>query len=177
MLVLESLEHAQERGVEILAEVIGHAASADAYHITQPNPRADGAIRAIRWALQNARVNTEDIDYINAHGTSTQTNDPLETLAIKTVFGHKAYSLPISSTKSMLGHPLGASGALEAIACIMSMRSGILHPTRNLDNPDPTCDLDYVPHNARQTLVKTVLTNSFGLGGQNAALVLRVFNK
>lgn len=177
VLVLENLEHAQKRGVEILAEVIGHAASADAYHITQPNPQADGAVRAIRWALQNARVNTEDIDYINAHGTSTQTNDPLETLAIKTIFGHQAYSLPISATKSMLGHPLGASGALEAIACIMSMRSGVLHPTRNLDNPDPTCDLDYVPHNARQTLVKTVLTNSFGLGGQNAALVLRVFNK
>ncbi len=176
ILVLESLEHAHGRGAEILAEVLGHAASADAFHIAQPNPQASGAIRAIRWALDDARVNTGEIDYINAHGTSTPANDPLETLAIKTLFGERAYSLPVSATKSMLGHPLGTSGALEAIACIMSIRTGVLHPTRNLDNPDPACDLDYVPHSARSAQVHTVLTNSFGLGGQNAALVLREFN-
>ena len=176
VLVLESLDHARDRSADILAEVLGHGASADAFHIARPNPKASGAIRAMRWALQNARVNTEDIDYINAHATSTQANDPLETLAIKTLFGDRAYSLPVSATKSMLGHPLGASGALEAIACIMSIRTGMVHPTRNLDNPDPACDLDYVPHRARATPVRTVLTNSFGLGGQNAALVLRGFN-
>ena len=175
VLILESLEHAQNRGAEILAEVLGHASSADAFHITQPNPQADGAVRAMRWALEIARINTEDIDYINAHGTSTRANDPLETLAIKTLFQQQAYSLPISATKSMLGHPLGASGALEAIACIMSIRTGVLHPTRNLDNPDPDCDLDYIPHSARKAQVQTVLTNSFGLGGQNAALVLSGF--
>ncbi|HJO33025.1 MAG TPA: beta-ketoacyl-ACP synthase II [Anaerolineales bacterium] len=176
VLVLESLKHARGRGAEILAEVLGHAASADAFHIAQPNPQASGAIRAMRWALDDACVNTDEIDYINAHGTGTLANDPLETLAIKTLFGERAYSLPVSATKSMLGHPLGASGALEAIACIMSIRTGVLHPTRNLDNPDPACDLDYVPHSARSAQVHTVLTNSFGLGGQNAALVLREFN-
>ena len=176
VLVLESLEHARARGADIMAEVLGHGASADAFHIAQPNPQASGAIRAMRWALHNARVNADEIDYINAHGTSTPINDPLETLAIKTLFGKRAYSLPVSSTKSMLGHPLGASGALEAIACIMSIRTGMLHPTRNLDNPDPACDLDYIPHRARSAPVRTVLTNSFGLGGQNAALVLREFN-
>ncbi len=176
VLVLESIEHARSRGADILAELIGHAASSDAFHIAQPNPQASGAIRAMRWALQNARVNTDDIDYINAHGTSTPANDPLETLAIKTIFAERAYSVPVSATKSMIGHPLGASGALEAIACIMSIRTGVLHPTRNLDNPDPDCDLDYIPHHARSTRVRTVLTNSFGLGGQNAALVLREFN-
>ena len=157
--------------------MLGHASSADAYHIAKPNPQAVGAIRAMRWALKHAQVNTEDIDYINAHGTSTTANDPLETLAIKTLFRDRAYSLPISATKSMLGHPLGASGALEAIACIMSIRTGVVHPTRNLDNPDQDCDLDYVPHSARSTPVRTVLTNSFGLGGQNAALVLQGFKE
>lgn len=177
VVILESLEHALDRGADILAELLGHAASADAFHIAQPNPQAEGAIRAIGWALKDAKVNAEDIDYINAHGTSTPANDTLETLAIKSIFRERAYSLPVSATKSMLGHPLGASGALEVIACIMSIRTGIIHPTRNLDNPDPDCDLDYVPHSARSTAVQTVLTNSFGLGGQNASLVLGKFDQ
>lgn len=176
VLVLESLEHARGRGAEILAELLGHASSADAFHIAQPNPLASGAIRAMRWAMQNAQVNIEDIDYINAHGTSTRANDSMETMAIKTLFGERAYSVPVSATKSMVGHPLGASGALEAIACIMSIRTNVVHPTRNLDNRDSDCDLDYIPHSARSRLVRTVLTNSFGLGGQNAALVLREFD-
>lgn len=176
VLILESMEHAQSRGADILAELLGQGASSDAFHMAQPNPQASGAIRAMRWALQNARVNPDDIDYINAHGTGTPANDPLETLAIKTIFAEQAYSIPVSSTKSMIGHPMGASGALEAIACIMSIRTGILHPTRNLDNPDADCDLDFVPHQARSTPVRTVLTNSFGLGGQNASLILGDFN-
>ena len=175
IMVLERLDHATARGAEIYAEVLGHAASADPYHIAMPDPGAHGAIRAMRWALQDANVDYEQVDYINAHGTSTPMNDTLETMAIKSLFGERAYNIPVTSTKSMLGHPLGASGALEAIACALTIRTGVIHPTRNLDNPDQECDLDYVPHTAREQEVRTVLSNSFGLGGQNACLVLARF--
>ena len=175
LVALELLEHAVGRGADIYAEVIGHAAASDTFHIIRPDPEAAGAMRAMKWALQDANVNFDEVDYINAHGTSTPMNDPLETMAIKRVFGKMAYNIPVSSTKSMIGHPLGASGALEAIASIMTLRTGLIHATCNLDEPDPDCDLDYVPHTAREQPVRIVLSNSFGLGGQNACLVLRRF--
>jgi 3-oxoacyl-(acyl-carrier-protein) synthase len=154
--------------------VLGHASSSDAYHIAALDPEGKGAIRSMRWALENAHVNPTDIDYINAHGTSTQANDAMETMAIKQVFGEQAYNIPISSTKSMLGHALGASGALEIVACVMSMVDRVLHPTINYQTPDPECDLDYVPNVARDAKgLRTILSNSFGLGGQNASIVLR----
>ncbi len=170
--ILESYDHAIARNAPILAEVLGYAASADGYHIAKPEPSGIGAERAMRWALDNAQVNPTQIDYINAHGSSTPINDVLETNAIKRVFGAAAYNIPVSSTKSMIGHPLGGSGALEAIACVQSLTTSIIHPTRNLDTPDPACDLDYIPHTARQHDVNITLSNSFGLGGQNACLVL-----
>jgi 3-oxoacyl-[acyl-carrier-protein] synthase II len=172
-LVLESLEHAQSRGARIHAEVMGYASAADGYHIAAPHPEGEGAIRAMEAALQDAAVLPDEIDYINAHGSSTPLNDVMETKAIKAVFGERAYQIPISSTKSMIGHPMGASGALEAIACIRTIEEGQIHPTINYENPDPECDLDYVPNGARAVAVKTTLSNSFGLGGQNACLVLR----
>lgn len=175
IVVLESLEHAQARGARIYAEVLGQGASSDAFHVAQPDPSGEGAIRAMKWALRDARVNLDDVGYVNAHGSSTPINDPLETLAIKRVFGEHAYNLCISSTKSMIGHPMGASGTLEAIACVKTLTTGVVHPTLNLDNPDPECDLDYVPHTAREKNVKVTLSNSFGLGGQNACLVLGKF--
>jgi len=175
MMVLERLEHALARGAHVYAEVLGHAASSDAFHVAQPDPSGAGAIRSMKWALQDARIDPTEIDYVNAHGSSTPINDPLETAAIKTVFGDHAYQLKVSSTKSMIGHPMGASGTLEAIACVKSIESGTIHPTINLENPDPECDLDYVPHTARQAPVRTALSNSFGLGGQNACVVLRKF--
>ncbi len=170
--ILERYTHAKARNAPILAEVLGYAASADAYHIAKPDPSGIGAERAMRWALSNAQTNADDIDYINAHGSSTPINDVLETKAIKRVFGDLSYNIPVSSTKSMIGHPLGGSGALEAIACIQTLNTRIIHPTRNLDHPDPECDLDYVPNTARDHTAKRVLSNSFGLGGQNACLVL-----
>jgi 3-oxoacyl-[acyl-carrier-protein] synthase II len=173
VLIIESLAHALKRGARIYAEILGHASSSDAYHIAALDPEGKGAVRAMRWALEDAHVNPEDIDYINAHGTSTQANDAMETLAIKEVFGEQAYSIPISSSKSMLGHALGASGALEIIACVMSLVDQVLHPTINYENPDPVCDLDYVPNEARQVKgLRHILSNSFGLGGQNASIVL-----
>ena len=174
--VLESLEHAQSRGAQIYAEVMGYASSADGFHIAAPHPEGEGAIRTIRWALSNAGIQPEDVDYINAHGSSTPLNDIMETKAIKDVFGDRAYQIPISSTKSMIGHAMGASGTLEAIACAMSIQENILHPTINYEHPDPECDLDYVPDQARQHTVDTALSNSFGLGGQNACLVLKRYN-
>ena len=174
--VLESLEHAQSRGAQIYAEVMGYASSADGFHIAAPHPEGEGAIRTIRWALTNAGIQPEDVDYINAHGSSTPLNDIMETKAIKDVFGDRAYQIPISSTKSMIGHAMGASGTLEAIACAMSIQENILHPTINYEHPDPECDLDYVPDQARQHTVDTALSNSFGLGGQNACLVLKRYN-
>lgn len=173
VLVLERLDHAQGRGARPYAEVLGHASSSDAYHMAAPDPEAAGAIRAMRWALQDAGLAADDVDYINAHGTSTQANDAGETLAIKTLFGERAYAIPISSTKSMIGHPMGAAGALEAIVCALTIQHGLIHPTINYGIPDPACDLDYVPNAARRAPVRTALSNSFGLGGQNACLVLR----
>lgn len=175
VLVIEELQHALRRGAQIHAEILGQASSSDAYHIAAPDPTAEGAVRAMRWALNDAGLNTSDIDYINAHGTSTPANDASETLAIKKLFGEFAYSVPISSTKSMIGHPMGAAGALEAIACAMTIKDGVIHPTINYENPDPECDLDYVPNTARAAAVRTTLSNSFGLGGQNACLVLRKY--
>ena len=175
IVVLEELEHAKRRGATIYAEVLGHAASSDAFHVAQPDPSGMGAIRAMKWALQDARIDFGEVGYVNAHGSSTPINDPLETKAIKYVFGEHAYNLLISSTKSMIGHPMGASGTLEAIACIKTLGAGVVHPTINLDQPDPECDLDYAPGTAREKNIKVALSNSFGLGGQNACLVLRKF--
>ncbi len=171
--VVESLESALRRGAKILAEILGHSSSSDAYHIAAPDPTSAGAVRAIRWALRDAGIGPDAVDYINAHGTSTPANDLMETNAIKQVFGERARKIPISSTKSMIGHPLGAAGAVEAVACVQTLQSGMIHPTINYDTPDPECDLDYVPNTARAAAVRTVLSNSFGLGGQNACLVLR----
>ena len=175
--VLESLEHAQARGATILAELIGFAASADAYHMVAPCADGEGAARCMRWALEDAGIEPEEVDYINAHGTSTQLNDASETAAIKAALGEHAYQVPISSTKSMIGHTLGASGALESVACIRTLQEGLIHPTINYEHPDPDCDLDYVPNQARQADVRVVLKNSFGFGGQNACLVFRRFEE
>lgn len=175
ILILESLEHAQARGARILAEVTGYGASADAFHIVAPDEDGSGAVRCMQLAIDDAGITTAHIDYINAHGTSTPLNDATETLAIKRVFGEGAYSIPVSSTKSMIGHLLGAAGAVEAIACIKTIQDGIIHPTINYDTPDPKCDLDYVPNIARKAAVRTVLSNSFGFGGQNASLVFQQF--
>ena len=172
LVVLESLEHALARGARIYAEVLGGASSADAYHVAAPDPQGAGAVRAMKRALRDSGAEVTDIDYINAHGTSTPLNDFTETLAIKTVFGEQAYNVPISSTKSMIGHSMGAAGALEAIACVKTIETGIIHPTVNYETPDPKCDLDYVPNTARHTPVNVALSNSFGLGGNNACLVL-----
>ncbi len=174
-LVLESLEHAFTRKARIYAEVAGHATSCDGYNIAAPDPEGAGAIRAMRWALVDAKINPRDVDYINAHGTSTLLNDAGETKSIKKVFGEHAYQLAVSSIKSMLGHALGASGALEAIACALTINESIIPPTINYINPDPELDLDYVPNTARRQDVRVTLSNSFGLGGQNACLVLKKF--
>jgi len=172
-LVLESLDHALQRGARIYAEFGGHASSADGYHMAAPDPEALGPARAMRWALQDAGVSPEQVEYINAHGTSTPLNDPTETKAIKLVFGEHAYKLMVSSTKSMVGHAMGASGALEAVVCVKTIHHDIIPPTINYEFPDPECDLDYVPNHARNRRVNTILSNSFGLGGQNACLVIK----
>lgn len=172
ILVLERLEHAQERGATIYAEILGQASSSDAFHIATPDPEAGGAVRAMRWALEDAGIQPDQVDYINAHGTSTPLNDSTETFAIKRVFGERAYSLPVSSSKSLLGHTLGASGAIEAILCVEALQHGIIPPTWNYETPDPACDLDYVPNAPRPAQLEIVLSNSFGMGGQNACLVL-----
>jgi 3-oxoacyl-[acyl-carrier-protein] synthase II len=171
VLVLESFEHALKRNAKIYAEVSGAGSSADAYHITSPDPDAKGAENAMRAALGEAEVS--EIDLILAHGTGTIANDPAETKAIKAVFGEKAYKTPVVSIKSMLGHTLGAAAALEAVAAVSSIAEGIIPPTINLETPDPECDLDYVPNFLRKAGIKTVLTNSFGFGGQNSALVFK----
>jgi 3-oxoacyl-[acyl-carrier-protein] synthase II len=175
VLVLEELEHARTRGAVILGEVIGHCSTADAFRLTDSHDQGRGAVAAIRGALDDAEVDHSDVSYINAHGTSTPSNDSIETLAIKRVFGEDAYRVPISSTKSMTGHLVSAGGAVEAIACLMAIRDGVLPPTINLENPDPECDLDYVPNEARDRKIDVILSNSFGFGGQNTALVLRRF--
>ncbi len=173
ILVLESLTHAQERGANILAEIIGYGISADAFHITQPSENGEGASRAMQAALNKAGLKTTEIDYINAHGTSTPLNDEVETMAIKTVFGDTAYQIPISSTKSMIGHLIGGAGAVEGAICVMVIQHGIIPPTINLTHPAPECDLDYVPNVARRVNVTTALSNSFGFGGHNSVLVFR----
>jgi 3-oxoacyl-[acyl-carrier-protein] synthase II len=175
ILIMESLQHATARGAQIYAEIGGWGVSADAYHLVQPHPEGIGAAKAMQRALDSAGVSLDEIDYINAHGTSTPINDKSETIAIKRVFGEKAYNIPISSTKSMVGHSLGASGALEAIVCINSINDRIMHPTINQEEADPDCDLDYVPNVAREADLDVVMSNSFGFGGQNAALVIKRF--
>jgi 3-oxoacyl-[acyl-carrier-protein] synthase II len=172
IVVLEELERAKKRGANIYAEVLGCGATADAFHITAPHPEGAGAAQAMRLALHDARLNPQDIGYINAHGTSTPLGDKTETAAIKQVFGPHAYKLAVSSTKSMLGHTLGASGGIATIACALTLRHGIIHPTINYETPDPDCDLDYVPNKARETRVRRVLINSFGFGGHNCSLVI-----
>ena len=173
VVIIESLAHALKRNARIYAEILGHASSSDAFHIAALDPEGKGAMRSMRWALEDAHVNPEDIQYINAHGTSTQANDKMETMAIKHIFGEHAYNLAVSSTKSMLGHALGGSGAIEAIACTLSLFERAIHPTINYETPDPECDLDYVPNMARDMPdLKLLMSNSFGLGGQNASIVL-----
>jgi 3-oxoacyl-[acyl-carrier-protein] synthase II len=175
VLVLEELEHARQRGGVIYAEVLGFGSSFDAYAVTKPDPEARGAARAIEWALQEAQVDRRDIDYINAHGTSTRLNDLMETTAVKRVFGEGARTLPMSSIKSMVGHLIGAAGAVEAAALALTLQDGVLPPTINQTHADPECDLDYVPNNAREVAVKTAMSTSFGFGGQNAAIVMKRF--
>jgi 3-oxoacyl-[acyl-carrier-protein] synthase II len=175
VLILEELERAKRRGATVYAEVLGLGSSFDAYSITKPDPEARGAARAIEWALREARVDRHDVDYINAHGTSTRLNDLMETAAVKRVFGAQARRLPLSSIKSMVGHLIGAAGAVEAVALALTLHDGVLPPTINQTHPDPDCDLDYVPNNARPLPVRTAVSTSFGFGGQNAALVMRRF--
>jgi 3-oxoacyl-[acyl-carrier-protein] synthase II len=176
VLVMESLQHAITRNANIMAELVAYAATSDSFHITQPMESGEGAARAIQNALKNGGVKPEEIDYINAHGTSTQLNDAMETKAIKTAFGDYAYKVPISSTKSMTGHLIGCAGAIEPAICIMTILNGIIPPTINYENPDPDCDLDFVPNTARQAVVNTALTNSFGFGGHNSVLILKKYS-
>jgi len=176
VLVLESLESAEARGATILGEIAGYGMSGDAYHITAPSPGGEGAVRCMRAALASAGIHPDEVDYINAHGTSTQAGDISETTAVKTLFGDHAHELMISSTKSMTGHLLGAAGGLEAALTVLALHHGIVPPTINLDDPDPECDLDYVPHKARRANIKIAISNSFGFGGTNASLVLKKYN-
>jgi 3-oxoacyl-[acyl-carrier-protein] synthase II len=174
-LILESLEHAQERKAQILAEVVGYGSTCDAYHISAPAENGSGAARCMQIALDDAGLGAAQIDYVNAHGTGTPLNDKSETAAIKTVFAEQAYRVPISSTKSMTGHLLGAAGALEAIVCVLAIRHQWMPPTINYENPDPECDLDYIPNVARATDIRHTMSNSFGFGGHNATLIVSQF--
>ncbi len=176
IMIVESEEHAKSRNAPILAEVAGYGACSDAFHVVAPSEDGDGAMRAMREALKDADVETAEVDYINAHGTSTQLNDKSETLAIKKVFGEDAYRVPISATKSMVGHSFGAAGGVESVAAVQTIVDRVIHPTINLEHPDPECDLDYVPEGAREADVDVVLKNSFGFGGQNACLVFRRYD-
>jgi 3-oxoacyl-[acyl-carrier-protein] synthase II len=173
ILVLEALDHARARGARILGEIIGYGANADAFHITAPAPEGEGAVRCMQQALADAGIAPADVDYINAHGTATQYNDASETQAIKRVFGEHAARLAVSSTKSMIGHTLGAAGGIEAVYTILALERGRLPPTINYEEPDPACDLDYVPNQARDATARVALSNSFGFGGANACLVFR----
>ena len=175
VLILETLERAQRRNAPILAELVGTGMTCDAFHITSAHPDGEGAAQAMNAALKSAGLNSEEVDYINAHGTATQVNDAIETKAIKTVFGERAYQIPVSSTKSMTGHAIGAAGALEAVVCIMALNANVMPPTINLDTPDPDCDLDYVAHHAREKELNVVMSNSFAFGGQNSVLIFRKF--
>ncbi|MCC7105159.1 MAG: beta-ketoacyl-ACP synthase II [Chloroflexi bacterium] len=177
ILMLESLEHAQARGAHILAEVAGASTTSDAYHLTAPEPSGESAARAMSHAIKDAGLTTREIDYVCAHGTGTPLNDVSETRAIKKVFGAQAYDLAISSPKSMIGHLLGAAGAMSALTCVKALETGMLPPTVNLDNPDPECDLDYIPHVARRQRISTAMANGFGFGGQNAVAVFKKFEE
>jgi 3-oxoacyl-[acyl-carrier-protein] synthase II len=175
IIVLEKLEHALKRNAHIYAEIVGYGMTSDAYHITIPNLQGESFTQAVCMALEEAKMKPADIDYINAHGTATRLNDPIETKAIKNALGDRAFEIPISSTKSMIGHLIGAAGGVEAIASVMSIDDGKIHPTINYENPDPDCDLDYVPNQAREVPVKTVMSNSLGFGGFNSVLIFRKF--
>ena len=175
VLVLEELEHAKRRGANIYAEVIGYGMSSDAYHMTSPLENGEGAGKCMTNALRDASLTPDDVDYINAHGTSTPAGDIAETFAIKGVFGDVAYRVPVSSTKSMTGHMLGAAGGIEAVFSALALRDQIIPPTINLDNPDPKCDLDFVPHTARSAKLNVIMSNSFGFGGTNGTLIFRRF--
>ncbi|MGE9295666.1 MAG: beta-ketoacyl-[acyl-carrier-protein] synthase family protein, partial [Puniceicoccales bacterium] len=173
LVILETEEHAKARGAKIYCELTGYAATCDAHHITMPDPNGEGLAIALQRALAMAKLNTTDVDYINAHGTSTPYNDKFETQAIKKVFGDYAYKLPVSSTKSMTGHLLGAAGGIEAAICAKSIETGIIPPTINYDTPDPDCDLDYVPNTAREAKVDVAMSNNLGFGGHNATVVFQ----
>jgi 3-oxoacyl-[acyl-carrier-protein] synthase II len=173
VVILEEYEHAKKRGAKIYCELAGYGLTADAYHMSAPMPEGEGAARCMHMAMKHARVNPEEVDYINAHGTSTPIGDVCETKAVKRAFGGHASRLAVSSTKSMTGHLLGAAGAVEIAACIMAMRDSVLPPTINLDNPDPECDLDYVPNKAREKKVKIAISNSFGFGGHNSSVLIK----
>lgn len=175
VLALEEAEHAKQRGAQIYGEIVGYASTSDAFHITAPQPEGRGAAEAVQRALDDARLTPADIDYINAHGTGTSLNDAMETKAIKQVFGQRAYAVPMSSTKSMTGHAMGATAAFEAVFCLLAMRDSIAPPTINLVEPDPDCDLDYVPNTARELPIRAAMSNSFGFGGHNVALVFKQF--
>jgi 3-oxoacyl-[acyl-carrier-protein] synthase II len=177
ILILEDLDFAKARGAKILAEMVGYASTGDAYHVTEPAPEGEGLVRAMRRALQKAGLRPDQVDYINAHGTSTPYNDRTETQAIKACFGDHAYGLAISSTKSMTGHTLGAAGGVESVVCVMAIQTGIIPPTINLHHPDPDCDLDYVPNEARQATVNIAMTNSMGFGGHNACLIFKRYEE
>jgi 3-oxoacyl-[acyl-carrier-protein] synthase II len=175
VVVLERLDKALERGAHIYAEVLGHSSSSDAFHVAAPDPKSAGKIRAMRWAVEDAGLSLKDVDYINAHGTATPVNDASETFAIKNLFGERAYEIPVSSSKSVLGHAMGGTGAIEAIFCAYALSEQIIPPTWNYETPDPECDLDYVPNAPRPAELQVILSNSFGLGGQNACLMLGRF--
>lgn len=176
IVMIEELEHAKARGAKIYGEIVGYALNGDAFHMTAPHPEGEGAARCMAGALKESKLRAEDITYINAHGTSTELNDKIETLAIKRAFGEHAKKLQISSTKSMTGHTLGAAGGIEFVACALSLETQTLHPTINLHNPDPECDLDYIPNVARKTPVKACLSNSLGFGGHNTSIIINKFN-
>jgi 3-oxoacyl-[acyl-carrier-protein] synthase II len=177
VVILEALDHARRRGARILGEVLGYGVSCDAHHMTAPDPSASGAIRAMTAALANAGIDASRIDYINAHGTATPANDRMETLAIKTVFGGRARDIPVSSTKSMHGHTLGAAGAIEGVVCALAIRHGFIPPTIHHTEPDPDCDLDYVADGMREQPVRIALSNSFAFGGNNTTLILGEFSE
>ena len=172
VVILEELEHAKQRGAKIYGEVLGYGCTADAYRITDIHPEGRGAIGCMRASLVDGGINADEVGYVNAHGTSTTVNDKVETVACKAVFGERAPKVPVSSTKSMMGHLIAAAGASEMIVCLLAMRDGVLPPTINLENPDPLCDLDYIPNQAREAKVNVSLNNSFGFGGQNVTLAL-----